>query len=175
MPVIYAGYLAFRFVQNRRVQDFAEENLTLTDIYLPVIPDESLMNITRLLWFELWAPENSFLKNLCFFPVKIIYILTLPYESNPLILFCSQFLVIFCGLCFFFLVNLNLLELPLIYSPVCASAVVAVLLVSKCFRSYKRHEGLVMNIFCFAISSAFNFFCLQVLKDVILFCSFHLE
>ena len=100
-------YLIISFRQHKKVKNFTDENLTLTDIYLPVVPDENFANVTRLLLFELWDPDGNFIKNLLFFPIKIIYILALPYESNPLILFCSQFLVIFFGLTLFFMINFN--------------------------------------------------------------------
>ena len=175
MPVLYLIYIILSLRRNKKEQTYVDENLTLTDIYLPVVPNESLLNITRLLWFELWGPQNSCFKNLCYFPIKIIYILTLPYESNPLILFCSQYVVIFCGLNVFFFVFFLLLDVNLLYGPIVSISIVVVFMIMRCFKWYKNYETLFMNILCFGISCSFNYICSQLLKDLCLFLGFQLK
>ena len=175
VPAVYVLYIVVSLIQNRKEQHFSDENLTLTDIFLPVVPNDNLINVTRLLWFELWPPQKPFLQNLIIFPVKIVYILTLPYESNPLILFCSQYVVIFCGLSVMFYITFALLEYPLYLAPVASFSIVLVLFALKFVRRFKKHESLVINLLCFAISSSFNYLCIQLLKDLALFIGFQLQ
>ena len=175
IPVIYGLYIVRSIILSRKEKHFTDENLTLTDIYLPLVPNDNMINVTRLLWFELWRPQNSFFKNLIIFPVKIIYVLTLPYESNPLILFCSQYIVIFFGLTIMFYISFSLLDFSVFLAPIVSFSILFILMCLRLVRRFKQHEGLVINILCFAISTSFNYLCIQILKDLSLFIGFQLQ
>lgn len=142
---------------------------------MPVVPSDNFINITRLLWFELWRPQDFFLKNLLLFPLRIVFVLTLPYESNPLILFCSQYIVIFVGLTLMFFLSFALLNVPNYYSPLPAISIVLVMLLLRFVRRFRRHEGLLVNVLCLAIGNAFNYLCIQIFKDLSLFLGFQLQ
>ena len=154
---------------------FIKDEVTLTEIFIPVLPFLSTHKIKRFMKYELWQPEYNCFKNSLFFPVKCLLIITVPYETNPLLLNSFEYMVIFWGFFIFFLVNLDLLNAHWWISIILGMGVTAMHRFLKIFRCYRRSEHLVLNIFCLFICSILIFGASQFLKDLILFAAFQLE
>ena len=172
---VYLLYLTFSIFKNFKQKKFDKNNLSQTEMLLPVIPATSFSNGLVLLRFELFPLHSNKVKNVLLLPIRLINVFILSYESNPLLLYKTSYLVVLLGLSAFFSINTNLFKgHPLYYLIFPVSFWVLHVIASR-FKWYTRKLGLSYGILCFLTSLSIVFFLSQIIKDFILFISFYLQ
>lgn len=172
---VYLLYLTFSIFKNFKQKRFDRNNLSQTEMLLPVIPATSFSNGLVLLKFELFPLHSNKTKNFFLLPIRLINVFILSYESNPLLLYKTSYLVVFLGLSAFFSININLFKGGLNYYVIFPVFFWVLHVLASRFKCYTRKLGLAYGILCFLTSLSIVFLFSQIIKDFTLFICFYLQ
>lgn len=159
-------------VQNMKIQTKIKKDESLNECILTDFIINKDLKLVHLIHYELFPYSEKIMTKVFFFPIRIFYIIFLPYETNPLMYSQLKYVVILMGFLSFSFTNMLYFDIKWEIPVILASAIVFCHFCLMCFSCYNKHEKTIQNIFCFLICSSFIFLSSQIIKDLLLFICF---